>query len=244
LQEIRSKVLVLGNLQSFHGPVVDAIRHQADVVEIANIDEAVNAFATSTSRRSIPTPATFLPLERALVSQQANLILDTIGEGVCIVDGEGRSNWMNRKMKAWPPRVHEKIAGRVRTRSTCSARKSRPPARLTREQHQPPSFNRSKRYALNIEEQQFLEMIAQPGDQSRAGRSFRSSPSSGTRPARGGLQQKIDAIDKAGASSCARSGRTEQDERRQRLKLLEEKIISFTSDLLHFDHFAIRLLDS
>jgi two-component system, sensor histidine kinase SagS len=29
----------------------------------------------------------------------------------------------------------------------------------------------------------------------------------------------------------------------QRLKLLEEKIISFTRDLMHFDHFAIRLLD-
>jgi CheY-like chemotaxis protein len=29
----------------------------------------------------------------------------------------------------------------------------------------------------------------------------------------------------------------------QRLKLLEEKIISFTRELMHFDHFAIRLLD-
>jgi CheY-like chemotaxis protein len=29
----------------------------------------------------------------------------------------------------------------------------------------------------------------------------------------------------------------------QRLKLLEDKIISFTRDLMHFDHFAIRLLD-
>src|SRR5213078_5229400 len=29
----------------------------------------------------------------------------------------------------------------------------------------------------------------------------------------------------------------------QRLKLLEDKIISFTKELMHFDHFAIRLLD-
>jgi len=29
----------------------------------------------------------------------------------------------------------------------------------------------------------------------------------------------------------------------QRLKLLEEKIVSFTRELMHFDHFAIRLLD-
>src|SRR5690606_10237965 len=29
----------------------------------------------------------------------------------------------------------------------------------------------------------------------------------------------------------------------ERLTVLEDKIISFTRDLMHFDHFAIRLLD-
>src|SRR5436305_11709102 len=58
------------------------------------------------------------------------------------------------------------------------------------------------------------------------------------------LQQKIDAIDKAGRELV----RLEADAMSkmnvgQRLKLLEEKIISFTRELMHFDHFAIRLLD-
>ena len=58
------------------------------------------------------------------------------------------------------------------------------------------------------------------------------------------LQQKIDAIDKAGRELV----RLESDaivkmNVGQRLKLLEEKIISFTRELMHFDHFAIRLLD-
>ena len=58
------------------------------------------------------------------------------------------------------------------------------------------------------------------------------------------LQQKIDAIDKAGRELV----RLEADAMSklnvgQRLKLLEDKIISFTRDLMHFDHFAIRLLD-
>ena len=64
------------------------------------------------------------------------------------------------------------------------------------------------------------------------------------RPARAGLQQKIDAIDKAGRELV----RLEADAMSkmnvgQRLKLLEDKIISFTRELMHFDHFAIRLLD-
>src|SRR4029434_8371746 len=58
------------------------------------------------------------------------------------------------------------------------------------------------------------------------------------------LQQKIDAIDKAGRELV----RLEADAMsrmnvQERLKLLEEKIISFTRDLMHFDHFAIRLVD-
>src|SRR5581483_622609 len=136
--------------------------------------------------------ADFLPLERALVSQQANLVLNTIGEGVCIVDGEGRCNWMNKKMQAWPARVHEKI------RRTCQEAfelfsKQVSPAGVNPEPAN--FFSRAKRYALNIEDQQFLEMIASPV----------ISPSgsvvqvvavvwdaTGSRR----MQQKIDAIDK------------------------------------------------
>jgi CheY-like chemotaxis protein len=238
LHEQRSKVLILGTLSGAHGSVVDAIRHQADVVEIANIDEAVQRLRHEHFTAIYSDTGDFLPLERALVSQQANLILDTIGEGVCIVDGEGRSNWMNKKMKAWPPRVHEKI------RRTCQDAFNLFSTQVSPQSAENPvSFNRSKRYALNIEDQQFLEMIASPVI-NPGGQVVQVVAvvwdATGTRR----LQQKIDAIDKAGRELV----RLEADALSkmnvgQRLKLLEEKIISFTSELLHFDHFAIRLLD-
>ena len=94
----------------------------------------------------------------------------------------------------------------------------------------PASFNRSKRYALNIEDQQFLEMIASPVI-SPAGHVVQVVAvvwdATGTRR----LQQKIDAIDKAGRELV----RLESDTLSkmnvgQRLKLLEDKIISFTRD--------------
>ncbi len=58
------------------------------------------------------------------------------------------------------------------------------------------------------------------------------------------LQHKINAIDLAGSELV----RFDADVVRkynahERLKLLEEKIIRVARDLLHFDHFAIRLLD-
>ncbi len=182
--------------------------------------------------------ADFLPLERALVSQQASLILNTIGEGVCIVDGEGRCNWMNKKMSVWPPRVLDKIRKTCRESFDLFSKQVSPQSADT-----PASFNRSKRYALNIDEQQFMEMIASPVIDP-AGTVVQVVAvvwdATGTRR----LQQKIDAIDKAGRELVKlESDAIVKMNVGQRLKLLEEKIVSFTRELMHFDHFAIRLLD-
>jgi CheY-like chemotaxis protein len=238
LDGARNKVLILQGQSEANAQIVDAIRNCCDVVTTASIDEAIDALRHVHFSAVFSDSADFLPLERALVGQQANLILNTIGEGVCIVDGEGRSNWMNKKMQAWPPRVHEKI------RRTCQEAFQLFSTQVSPQNAETPaSFNRSKRYALNIEDQQFLEMIASPVINPR-GQVVQVVAvvwdATGTRR----LQQKIDAIDKAGRELV----RLEADALSkmnvgQRLKLLEDKIISFTRELMHFDHFAIRLLD-
>jgi CheY-like chemotaxis protein len=238
LHETRSKVLILAGQASVHGDLVDAIKARCHFVEINSIDQAIEALRSDHFDAVFSDSADFLPLERALVSQQATLILNTIGEGVCIVDGEGRCNWMNKKMQAWPARVHEKI------RRTCQEAfelfsKQVSPVTSESSTH----FSRSKRYALNIEDQQFLEMIASPVISS-SGSVVQVVAvvwdATGSRR----MQQKIDAIDKAGRELV----RLEADAMsklnvQQRLKVLEEKIVSYTKELMHFDHFAIRLLD-
>jgi CheY-like chemotaxis protein len=237
LQNARNKVLILGGRTSANATVVESIKHQCEVVQTDSVDAAIEALRHQNFNAIFSDSADFLPLERALVSQQANLILNTIGEGVTIVDGEGRCNWMNKKMSAWPEKVHDKI------RRTCKEAFELFAKQVSPQAADSPTFNRSKRYALNVEDQQFMEMIASPV----------ISPSgtvvqvvavvwdaTGTRR----LQQKIDAIDKAGRELV----RLEADALQklnvtERLKLLEDKIISFTRDLMHFDHFAIRVLD-
>jgi CheY-like chemotaxis protein len=238
LEGVRHKVLVLAGQATANSSVVETLRHCCDVVEIGTIDQAIEALRTDQFNAVFSDAADFLPLERALVGQQANLILNTIGEGVCIVDGEGRSNWMNKKMQAWPPRVHEKIRRTCQEAFQIFSTQVSPQTADT-----PASFNRSKRYALNIEDQQFLEMIASPVI-SPAGHVVQVVAvvwdATGTRR----LQQKIDAIDKAGRELVRLEGDAlAKMNVGQRLKLLEDKIISFTRDLMHFDHFAIRLLD-
>jgi CheY-like chemotaxis protein len=238
LQATRNKVLILGGRSTANAEVVESLKSQCEVVQIDSVDQAIEALRHNQFNAIFSDSADFLPLERALVSQQANLILNTIGEGVCIVDGEGRCNWMNKKMNAWPLPVHDKI------RKTCKEAFDLFSKQVSPQATDTPIFNRSKRYALNIDEQQqFMELIASPVI-NPAGQVVQVVAvvwdATGTRR----LQQKIDAIDKAGRELV----RLEADALQklnvgERLKLLEDKIISFTRDLMHFDHFAIRLLD-
>ena len=221
-----------------------ALKGLSTAVEAASIDQAIEALRHDHFDAIFSDSADFLPLERALVSQQANLILNTIGEGVCIVDGEARCNWMNKKMQAWPGRVHEKIRRTCQEAFNLFSTQVSPQNNSPQSSDSPPAyFARSKRYTLNIEEQQFLEMIASPVI-APAGQVVQVVAvvwdATGTRR----LQQKIDAIDKAGSELVRLEGDAlSKMNVQERLKLLEDKIIKYTRDLMHFDHFAIRLLD-
>ncbi|MDB5305746.1 MAG: putative response regulator receiver protein [Phycisphaerales bacterium] len=236
----RNKVLVLASQSKANAAAIDALRATCDVVEIPTIDEAIEALRRDHFSAIFSDSADFLPLERALVSQQASLVLNTIGEGVCVVDSEGRCNWMNKKMQAWPARVHEKIRRTCQGSFELFIKQVSPPHPDT---PATPTFSRAKRYVLNIDDQQFMEMIASPVI-NPAGQVVQVVAvvwdATGTRR----LQQKIDAIDRAGRELVRlESESLSKLNVGQRLKLLEEKIISYTKELMHFDHFAIRLLD-
>ena len=231
----KSKVLVLTGRPA-HEAAVNVLRERYDVVESATIDEAIASLRREDFVGVFSDSEDFLPLERALVSQQATLVLNTIGEGVCIVDGEGRCNWMNKKMTAWPPRVHEMIRRTCKEAFEHFARLS--PADLAGS-----NTLKSRRFNLTVEDSQFLEMIASPvlkpnGTVVQIVAVVWDATSSRR------LQQKIDAIDRAGRELM----HLDADEIKkmnvvERLRLLETKIIGYTKELMHFDHFAIRLID-
>jgi CheY-like chemotaxis protein len=238
LDGVRNKVLVLAGPSTANAAAIDSLRTRCEVIAVESVDQAMELLRKHQFGAIFSDAQDFLPLERALVSQQANLILNTIGEGVCIVDPNGRCNWMNKKMQAWPNRVHEKIFQTCQEAFDLFSKQVSP-----KTDNETPAFSRSKRYALNVEESQFLEMIASPvidpsGHVAQVAAVVWDA--TGTRR----LQQKIDAIDKAGRELVRLEGESlSKMHVGQRLKLLEDKIISYTRELMHFDHFAIRVLD-
>ncbi len=211
-------------------------QHYDAVVCVSTMEEAVAELRTGSFDLVMSQSADFLPLERAHATLQSGLVLDTIGEGVCMINPAGRMVWSNRRMKQWSPEVIERIGKAcmeaISTFSDvhCSARS---------ETHAP----RSRKFAISIGDSQFFELVCSPVHNQEGKVSHVVAVCWDATHTRR-LQQKLDAIDQAGRELV----RLEKDAIAklnflQRQQLLEERIIKFLRQLMHFDHFNIRLLD-
>ena len=211
-------------------------QHYDALVCVSTMEEAVAELRTGSFDLVMSQSADFLPLERAHATLQSGLVLDTIGEGVCMINPAGRMVWSNRRMKQWSPEVIERIGKAcmeaISTFSDvhCSARS---------ENHAP----RSRKFAISIGDSQFFELVCSPVHNQEGKVSHVVAVCWDATHTRR-LQQKLDAIDQAGRELV----RLEKDAIAklnflQRQQLLEERIIKFLRQLMHFDHFNIRLLD-
>jgi len=157
-----------------------------------------------------------------------NMVLDTIGQGVCIIDCDGRQIWCNKKYKQLDSQVHEQV------RTLCVEHYCR---------HDNQAI-RPRSLSLNTEGEHYFEARITPmtfGDQQTT--RLTVTITDVTRARR--LQRKMDAIDNAGRELV----RLDTDviskmEARERLELLEEKVLRYTHELLQFDNLAIRILDN
>lgn len=238
VQPAPTKILILPGHSPTHLRSVELLRNAGEVVEAPDIDQAIGLLRSDQFAAVFSDAGDFLPLERALVSQQASLILNTIGEGVCIVDAAGHTSWMNTRLQGWPPRLHEQI------RQSCSeAFQHFHSLWAKHEQDSKTPIPRYKRFSLSLDEQFFWEMIVSPVV-APGGRVVQVVAVVWDNTSQRRLQQKMDAIDKAGGELVRLEAEAmERLTVTQRLQLLEDKIIRYVRDLMHYDHFAIRLLD-
>jgi CheY-like chemotaxis protein/putative methionine-R-sulfoxide reductase with GAF domain len=92
--------------------LVEQLRRTHNVEIARTIDDALVALRHGPFDLVLADAADFLPLERAIASQQAGLVLDTIGEGICLTDHAGAILWSNRRMRMWNDAVRARI-GRI-----------------------------------------------------------------------------------------------------------------------------------
>ncbi|MFW6062170.1 MAG: hypothetical protein ACOC93_05115, partial [Planctomycetota bacterium] len=98
----------LRKLLVLHGPSLEAqgilplLREHFNLCVAENMEAALDVMRQEDCQAVLADTADFLPLERGVVTQQASVVLDTIGDGVCIVGPSGELVWANRRLREAP----------------------------------------------------------------------------------------------------------------------------------------------
>jgi CheY-like chemotaxis protein len=218
------KILVVGPASSAFPELIDQLKQLGEVM----VDSPAAAL-TTTGRDEcalvVMTPADLAETLRLVSEHQFGAVLEAIGQGVAIFDLRGNELWANARLNQYPAMVRERI------RKHCAESGSHG------------GVLRPRSLSLTTENDQYFDVTITPvsGPQEQ-NTQFVAVASDVTRARR--LQRKMDAIDNAGRELvCVAPDQLAQMDARQRLQLLESKIIRYTRELLLFNNFAIRLLD-
>ncbi len=166
-------------------------------------------------------------------------VVQALGEGVCLADLIGQLIWTNPAMAAMDPQLRERIASVCKNAATMLITQGAGRVQTTTTEARP-RFD-----VTSGDDTKVFEVLISPvfsGGQTGELTHLAAVVSDVTPQRR--REQRMDAIDRAGAELV----RLDVDQIKkmntvERLGLLEQKVIRFAHDLLHFDHFAIRLID-
>lgn len=225
------KLLVLRGPTLEAGGILGFLEDHFEVRCVGELDDALAAMRDGRYDAVLAETADFLPLERGVVSQQAAAVLDTIGDGVCIVSPDGQMVWANRKMRDYPESVLSDL------RRLCVEAYGEFTAAGD-------SVNlRGRRFSLIPDDKSYYEVICSPVLD--AGGTVRQVAAVAVNAAgQRRQQQKLNAIDRAGRElvSLERDDVARLDAA-ERVAMLEKLIVRCSRDVLKFEHFAVLLLD-
>jgi CheY-like chemotaxis protein/GAF domain-containing protein len=233
---VHLKILVLAGRGSSRGEAIAARIDENAEIHLANsFDEAMAALREGSFDLVISDQSDFMASERSAVDHQATMILDTIGQGVCIIDMDGRPIWSNPKMRSYPESLIEEVSEVCVRTFTKSSAEDRPAPAL--------AHVRARRLSLTAGDDQHFEVTITPVIDPDTGiRQFTAVVWDVTHNRR--LQKKLDAIDLAGRDLVQLDAETTAGMGvEERIDLLEQKILRYMHDLLDFDNFAVLLID-
>lgn len=226
-------VLILRGSCAKDADVIRWFSDHAHVEAVDTVDAARKALEQEHFDIVVSDSRDFLPLHRAQLTQQATAILETVAQGVCIVDPQGRLVWSNPRMLEYPPEVRDSVCRW--SKEMFAGHQADPTARS--------SSQRERRFWMTTADNHSLEITATlVMDLDNRVTHVAAVVWDATQARR--LQEKIDAIDRAGRElvrlDAEQISRLNTDER---LGLLEQKIIRSIRELMCLDNFAVRVLD-
>jgi CheY-like chemotaxis protein len=256
MSENRPKLLVLD------GPLVPAeelarvLKDRYDV-DVANQGAATERLATGAFQVVMGGTQQLASPERALADLEAAAVLGAIGEGLCLATLDGQIVWANERFRSFDDQTRARIGAVCRRAAQRFNDQMKAAAASGGPDSFPPPLPASNRFDVATpDESKYFEVVVSPvpgifdepenhhPELEPTGPIHRVAAVVWNVTTARRTQQKMDAIDRAGAELV----RLDADLIRKmhvgdRLKLLEDKIVRFSHDLLHFDHLAIRLID-
>lgn len=209
---------------------------QGDPAHAAEVMERENCAAV------VAPPGSFTGLGD-ITGQLTATLLNAIGEGVALADRSGELTWANARFRSFHALIHRRLV------EVCVDAVQHFDEMLARRGEGDSSLPISpKRYSIAMKQsQRYFECLITPVFDEAAPESARVQ-----RVAvvvrdvteRERTQVKIDALDQAGRELVHfEPEMIKTMHAAERLRLIEQRIGKYAHDLLHFDHFALRLLD-
>lgn len=224
-EELIRKILVVESGEAADPAMLSALVALGDVSTVRTDDDAANALATGqfdlivrdARRLNEINPETLLPAGR---------LLTQLRRGLCVVSAEGVIRWSNNYIASLPESIRNNISGEIARLVPSLTTQSVPHiVGWCSSVSEPAPFFFEITLTRHTDSDAYLALVRDNTENQR-------------------LQQKIDAIDSAGQELVRLDPEAlSQMEVGERLGVLEDKIIRYSRDLLHFDHFVIRILD-
>ncbi len=166
-------------------------------------------------------------------------VLTALSEGVCVSGVDGTVLWANERFRAFDDQTRARIS------AVCRRAAQQFEDQMLAQEAAGFSGGRTNKFEVaSPDESRFYEVVVSPIRARDTGRLERVAALVWEVTDSRRYQQKLDAIDRAGAELV----RLDAEAVRKlhvadRLKLLEQKIVKFSHELLRFDHLMIRLID-
>lgn len=165
-----------------------------------------------------------------------NALLEAVGEGVALISSTGEVVFANELFRSLDPAAITRIGTVCRGLHSSASLRSASPSQPGPWRVEASSADGSRWYGVTIAQVPTTQALASASTQY-------SVVVRDITPERA-FRQKVEAIDRAGSDLLSFDAETVRRMHPvDRLRMAEEKIVRYAQELLHFDHFAIRILE-